>query len=125
MDNSVIMIGIPSILMAGVVAFVLLRVIFKKTIVFTVGVMFLVCADFIAALAFYVGNAGIQHLSWGVPLAIIILFTTYYLMSKVLQVPLQMLTKEIDIISKGDLKLKLNESLANRNDELGQISLLI
>lgn len=121
MEDNVLQIGIPAIFGAAVLAFGLLRLIFKKSIIFTVGVLFLICADLIAALAFFVGHSGLQHLYWSIPLAIIILFTTYYLLIQILQLPLQKMIENIDEISKGNLTAKINNSLYSREDELGQI----
>ena len=64
MGDSVIQVGIPAIFGAGVIAYILLRIIFKKSIIFTVGVLFLICADLIAALAFFVGHSGLHNLYW-------------------------------------------------------------
>jgi len=122
MDNNVIVIGITVILIAGVISFFLLRSIFKKSIVFTIGVVFLVVIDIIAALAFLVASIGLKHLFWGVPIAVSLLFSAYFFVAQKVKKPLSELTGEIDAISQGNLSIKINSELMRRTDELGDIS---
>ena len=122
MENNVIIIGIFAIIGAGVFATILLKAIFKKTIVATVGILFLVCCDLIAIFAFFVGSTGLHNLFWGVPASILVLFITYYLLSRFLQLPLKKMTEDIEIISLGNLTIKDDEAISKRTDELGQIS---
>lgn len=122
MESSTIFYGVAAILVTGVFAFFLLRSIFKKTIVFTVGVIFLVVIDIVAALAFMVGALGLSHLSWGIPIAVSLLFAAYYLTSKLVRDPLSDLTSKVDEISNGNLRIKINHQFVRRNDELGKIS---
>ena len=122
MESSTILIGVVAVLVTGIFAFFLLRAIFKKTIVFTVGVIFLVAIDIVAALAFMVGALGLNHLSWGIPVAVSILFTAYYLTSKLVRNPLNELTSKVDEISTGSLRISINHQFLNRKDELGEIS---
>ncbi len=121
MENSITLIGVAAILITGVFAFGLLKAIFKKTVVATVGIIFLICCDLIAAIAYYVGSTGLHNLSWGIPACVIILFTSYFLLSRVLQKPLQQMTKDINIIAKGDLTATVSEEILSRTDELGKI----
>lgn len=122
MNSAVITIGIPVIFLAGVISFFLLRIIFKKSIVFTVGVIFLVVIDVVAALAFLVATIGLQHLFWGVPVAVVMLFTAYYLVDKVVKVPLGRLSTTIDEIALGNLGVHVDDAFLHRSDELGGIS---
>ena len=122
MDNNVIVIGISVILIAGVVSYFLLRSIFKKSIVFTIGVVFLIVIDIIAALAFLVASIGLKHLFWGVPIAVTLLFLAYFFVANKVKQPLSELTAKIDEISQGNLSIRINNGFTNRTDELGDIS---
>ena len=122
MENSVLGYGIPAIFAAGILAFFLLRIIFKKTIVYTIGVLFLIIIDLIAIIAFTVGHLGLVHLRWAIPVSIAILFTAYYLLGKIVQKPLQFLSTNISNISRGDLQVMFETELTTRKDELGVIS---
>lgn len=122
MKNIVLVVGIPSILAAGVLAFILLRIIFKKTIVFSIGVLFLVAMDLVACIAFAVGHLGITHLKWGIPICVIILFGAYFLSSKLFQHPMKVLTSNVDQLANGILSSDLDSDISNRKDELGDIS---
>ncbi|PKP39569.1 MAG: hypothetical protein CVT98_01265 [Bacteroidetes bacterium HGW-Bacteroidetes-15] len=122
MENNIVYIGITVILLAGVVSFFLLRSIFKKSIVFTIGVIFLVVIDIVAALAFIVASIGLKHLIWGVPVAVTLLFSAYFIVDKIVKIPLQALTAKIDEIASGNLSITINHDFTNRSDELGYIS---
>lgn len=122
MENNIVFIGVAVILLAGVVSFFLLRSIFKRSIVFTIGVIFLVVIDIVAALAFIVASIGLKHLFWGVPVAVTLLFTAYFMVDKMVKVPLQSLTSKIDEIASGDLTIIINNEFKSRTDELGFIS---
>ncbi|MDD2197007.1 MAG: methyl-accepting chemotaxis protein [Bacteroidales bacterium] len=122
MDNNALVIGIAVILVAGVISFFLLRSIFKKSIVFTIGVVFLIVIDIIAALAFLVSSIGLKHLFWGVPIAVALLFSAYYFVAQKVKKPLSELTGKIDEISQGNLSIKIDSEFIQRTDELGDIS---
>lgn len=122
MTSSITLVGTAAILLTGAFALLLLRVIFKNTIVFTVGVIFLIVIDIVAILAFIVGSLGLSHLWWGIPIAVSLLFTAYFLTSKLVREPLKDLTIKVDEISTGNLKVKINHQFVKRKDELGDIS---
>lgn len=122
METNTILIGVAAIIITGVFAFFLLQAIFKKTIVFTVGVIFLVVIDIIAAIAFMVGALGLSHLSWAIPIAVSILFAGYYLTSKLVRNPLSELTSKVDELSIGNLRISVSHRFMDRKDELGEIS---
>lgn len=123
MEKNILLLGIPAILAAALLAFFLLRIVYKKTVVFSIGALTLFAVAFVACVAFTVGHLGLAHLKWAIPLGIIVLFITYYLFGKIIQQPLQQLTKNIEEVSKGDLKILFNQNIENRKDELGEITL--
>lgn len=122
MENNILVIGVPAILAAGALAFILLRIIYKKTIVYNVGVLFLAAIIIIACIAFIVGHLGLTHMKWGIPACVISLFSAYYFLGKLIQSPLRQITSNINEISKGDLKILFDSAINNRKDELGDIS---
>ncbi len=121
MENNSLLIGIVSINAAALLAFGLLKLIFKSSVVFTIGIIFLFVIDIIASLAYFVGGSSMFHLLWGVPVSVVLLFTAYYLIAVLVQKPLQSITKNVLEISEGNLELKIDEKLKQRNDELGSI----
>ena len=122
MDNKTLLIGSLIILFAGVLSAILLRVIFKKSIVFTIGWMLVSVVDITAVIAFIVGAKGIVHLTWGATFCVSLTFVVLYSYSKTVKQPLQELTGNLLEISKGVLQVKINAALKKRFDELGTIS---
>jgi methyl-accepting chemotaxis protein len=125
MSDNVLLIGIILIMAAGLLCGVLLRLVFKQSIVFKIGAVFLAITDIIACFAFIVGSRGITHLVWAVPVSILLLFFGYYWLSFSVQKPIQSLTDNIHFISEGKLSVRFNGMLKNRSDELGQISVSV
>src|SRR3972149_8499298 len=115
-------IGIIVINIAAILVFITIRFVFKKSIVYTVGVIFLFVIDVIACLAFFVGGNKLVHLFWAVPLSVSMVFLAYYLTAVLVRAPLKILTNNINDISKGNLTLLFDKKITNRNDELGEIS---
>jgi len=122
MENSIVWLGIILIIAAGFLCGGLLRFVFKRSIVFNIGAMFLAAADVIACIAFYVGARGIIHLAWGVPVSIVVLFVAYYTLARTVQYPLKDITARLYDLSEGKLKVKLQQEMFERNDELGEIA---
>ena len=122
MENNTLLIGILSINIAALLALGLLKLIFKSSVVFTIGIIFLIVIDSIASMAFFVGGAELYHLFWGVPVSVILLFSAYYLVAVLVQRPLQVLTDSVTKISEGDLEVMFDDKLKRRKDEFGSIS---
>lgn len=122
MNNQTLTIGALIILFAGIFSLFLLRGIFKKSIVFTIGWMFVAVVDLTAIIAFIVGAKGIIHLTWGASFCVSITFVVLYTYSKIIKQPLQNLTNNLIEISNGKLKVTFDLNYKNRVDELGLIS---
>jgi len=122
MGSDVLMIGIVLILLAAVVCMWMLRMIFKKTLVFFIGSWFLGGTALIACIAFYVGARGIIHLSWAIPLSIVILFINYTTLAKWVRNPLTMLTDNLNKLASGNLTIKLSSAEKDSNYELGEMA---
>ncbi len=122
MENKTVVIGVIIILLVGIIAHILLRLIFKRSIIYSIGWLFCWVVDLTAVIAFVVGGLGFVHIAWGAPICVTLLFIAYYQLIKLVQVPLNDLTKNLIEISQGKLKVTFNSILKERTDELGSIS---
>ncbi len=122
MGSEILFIGIVLILLAALVCMWMLRLIFKKTLVFFVGAWFLACTAIIACIAFYVGARGILHLAWGVPVSIALLFFNYITLAKWVRTPLTMLTDKLNKLATGHLSITLSTEEKNSKYELGEMA---
>lgn len=117
-----IRIGIPIIILAAIITTGILRFIFKRSIVFIVGIMFMYATCLIACVALYTGSHGMIHFSWAVPLSAFSLGLVYYMVAIRIQRPMKKMSEIITILSEGNLDIKIGEDMLNRHDELGEIS---
>jgi methyl-accepting chemotaxis protein len=125
MSNQVVVIGVFLIILAGLICLGLLRMVFKQSIVFSIGALFLAATDVIACIAFFVGARGIIHLTWGVPVSIAVLFGAYYSLSRMVQTPLQQLTGSLEELAAGQLNTRFDKKILKRGDELGGIAVSV
>jgi len=121
METSLI-VGLASINAAALIVLILLKLVFKKSLVSSIGIIFLIVIDVIACIAYFVGGSKMIHLTWGVPFCAVLLFSAYYYIAIRVRDPLQVLTNYIAELSKGSLDVSFDEKLKSRTDELGIIS---
>jgi len=95
---------------------------YKETIVFPLSVIITIQSLVVAITSFYVGVYGIINILWTGPLVVIsaILCLNYY--KKQVCTPIDQIGKNLSEISEGNLNFKVDESLLDNKDELGQIS---
>lgn len=122
MENNVLLYGNLAIIAAGLIVFFLLRFFFKRTIVFNIGILFLGAIALMTTTAYSVGHIGLTALVWGVPFCMIVLVSTYFLLAKLIQTPLKILTDNIQELSNGELKFIFDKNFTSRKDEIGAIS---
>lgn len=111
------------IILCGIapVCTVLLRLIFKKSVVTNVGIVILIVVAICVVLSYIIAKLGMQHLFWAAPIGVGLLFACYYFIDLKIRKPLQKLTKTLDELSDGNLYMKFGALVTNRNDELGHI----
>jgi hypothetical protein len=81
--------GLILIALAGLACWGIVYIAYKRTFVFAIGSIFLAVMDAIACFAFTVGQKGLIHLTWAVPIAIILILTSYTILSKRIKEPIQ------------------------------------
>ena len=113
--------GIWLIVFAGLLCWGLLRIAFKRTFVFFIGTVFLIVIDAVACFAFTVGQKGLIHLLWAVPVAISMILGSYYLLSLKVKAPIQHLTEVIRKMSEKDITINIDPKFTNEKYEIKAI----
>lgn len=117
----IFMLGNTLIIAAAFLCWGLLYLSFKQTFVFFIGSIFLAVIALIACFAFTVGNKGLAHLFWAVPIAIVLIFGSYYFLSIKVKDPIQHLTNILRKMSQKDLSINVNEKYNNEKYEIKEI----
>lgn len=112
------------IMIFGLIPFgtILLRLLFKKTIIWRVALLVFNYSMITGFIAFSVGSIGLKALYWAVPLVTVVLLTSNIMIAEFIQKPIKHLTDSLVQLSKGDLKVSLKDSLKQRNDEIGDMT---
>ena len=94
-----------------------LRLIFGKSIMFTVSLWSVSFTLFCCWLYFIVGKLGVSHTLWSAPLSFIIGIIVYIIINKKLRTPLEKSINQLKLLSEGALNIKVEESTSK--NELG------
>jgi hypothetical protein len=106
----------------GIVPFgiAFLRVIYKKTIVFKIGLVIFLTAMFCSVVAYAVGYYGFMSLVWAVPLCFAVLMLSNVATKKYFQRPIVRLREKIDEMGRGVFAASKSET-KHKQDEIGDI----
>ena len=120
MDSTLIF----ALILLGVtpIYYVMMRLIFKNTIVFKLGMILLLIFISMPWGAFFVAVKGFSHTFWAVPFCFVFIFTAFYLILRVIKTPLQVLSKKVDLLSKGKLNISFEELDTTSNNEITMIT---
>ena len=99
-----------------------MKLLFKNTIVFKLGIIMLLLFLSMPWAAFFVADKGFIHVLWAIPFCFVFIFTTFYLIQKVIRTPLKKLSEKVDQISQGNLDINFNDLNITENNEITDIS---
>ncbi len=122
MEEFKLLIGLGLIFLAGVFVFILMRIYFRNSLAYVIGIMFLISADLIAMDCFFMGYADTKHMSWGVPLGAALFLASFLILTQTVKKPFNELSTKIESLSKGDLTTQFHKKMLNRSDEIGNIT---
>ena len=114
--------GTILISLAAVVCWLFVYWFFRKTFVLLIGSVFLAVIAMVACFGLAVGVNGLMQLTWAVPIAIVCILASYYLLSQQVQKPIVKLTEYINQMSNNDLSIKVDDSLLSKKMEIGIIA---
>lgn len=104
-------------------AIFILRYIFKKSILFYTGLIWLITQSLFAIIAFYMGvRKEASDLIWAAPLIIIMMIMGYYYLFQFIRRPFIEVLQAISKISDGHLNIECKRKYLIRQDELGVIT---
>lgn len=103
----------------------ILRLAFKRSIVFTVGIINIPMILISLWTAFFVGAKGLVHLIWAAPLAMSSMFFCYYLTAIYVKKPINGIQKKVEDLSAGNLTLSFDKETLNRKDEVGIMAVAV
>ena len=113
-----------TLLIQGIIAvlsfpasYIILRLIFKKSIVFTAGYLMICFAIFVFFIAFWEAGLGINSLFWIIPLIYGVGVGVLLIVNKILRKPLEKSILQVKKISEGDLRFHIDHS--DVKNELG------
>jgi len=99
-----------------------MRMLFKNTIIYKIGMIMLLIFLSMPWAAFFVAAKGFEHIWWTIPFCLIFIFASFYLILKIVRDPLQDLSEKINQISKGNLDVNFESLNLKGNNEITMIS---
>lgn len=100
----------------------ILRKHFGKSIMVTVGAWICTALVLNCVLFYYVGKLGMFHLTWAVPLSIVMVMAIFEIIKRQVKAPLDKSIFIINEISKGNLKVHIDETLFKKDTEVGVLT---
>ncbi|MCX7986948.1 MAG: methyl-accepting chemotaxis protein [Bacteroidales bacterium] len=110
------------LLVTAPVGVLVVRILFKRTIVTYVSTLIYLISLGVAFLAFVNGYLGIKHAFWIVPLAAVWLLGSNIWVIRTIQKPLRSIKENIDSLVEGNLKTSVEHTVKERPDEIGQMA---
>lgn len=97
-----------------------LRMIFGKSIMFTISLWTVAFSLFCCWLYFIIGKLGVSNSLWAAPISFGIGVSIYIYINKILRAPLVNSINQVKSLSEGDLKIKISDSTLK--NELGVLN---
>lgn len=112
------------IMLFGLIPFgtILIRILFKKTIIWRVALLVFNYSMATGMVAFAVGVIGLKALYWAIPAVTFLLLSSNIMIAEFIQKPLKHLNEKQLELSKGKLNIQIDAKISSRADELGQMA---
>ncbi len=121
MSNSVLITGVLLILLAGLIAIILAKLFFKKSIVFNIVAVLTLPILNAVIMGFIVGARGLIHLTWAAPFAVIFILGAYGIVTKMIKGPLAEMLKKVDSLVEGDVHIGFEDKFLKGGNELAKL----
>jgi methyl-accepting chemotaxis protein len=122
MENNLLVYLVLNYFLPVPVTLIILRLIMKNSVVFTIGVIFLIDIAFLFHFGYIAGHYGLVHFTWILPVGISMMAVSFKLTAMKLRDPLLRLKKEVVSLSEGNLNLTLSHILIKEKSEIGEIA---
>ena len=104
----------------------ILRIIFKKSLLFVSALIWLIAQSIIAIMAYYMGmRESTYDLLWAAPIVVALVIFGYYYLYRFIRKPFIDVIQSISDITTGNLNVNFKQKYLEREDELGKISTYI
>ncbi len=101
---------------------IVIRLLFKNTIIKNIAVIMFIELLGISFMSFIVGQIGIKAIFWFFPLAIVWFLSGTYFIIILIQKPFKSILNNLDELAQGNLKIEVDNNVTKRKDELGDIA---
>ena len=120
--NGLLLDFIIIVLGGGITAFTVLRIFYKNSILFTVGLFVIIYALLIAMIS-EIGNqyTGLSNYLWAIPLAISILIGGFMYLNRRIKTPMKNIINTFKNLQSGDL-IKAKKLKIKTKDEFGEFA---
>jgi len=102
--------------------YAVVRVLYRKTIVFTAALLVFLASMFCAIVAFAVSEFGFNSLYWAIPLCLVFLLSTNFFIKRLIQKPLKDLRNIMEEAATGNLNLRIDAQTLKPAHEIGAIA---
>jgi len=104
-------------------AIVVLKLVFRKSILFVTGLIWLIVQTILVVMAYFMGiRQNTSDLFWAAPFTVLLVVSSYYYLYQYITRPINGVMQSISDISHGNLDVQFNNKYLTRQDELGSIS---
>jgi methyl-accepting chemotaxis protein len=100
--------------------FIILKLIFKKSIMFTFSMYTIIVILFVSFMAFVTGNLGTKAEIWAIPLEFVVGATVFIYIDKLLRKPLQEAIDQVKQLSEGNIEINIEKK--ELESELGVLN---
>ncbi len=110
LEGIVLLICIP-------VAYLILKMIFGKSVMFKFSLYIVFYILFACYICFIQGNLGLKHTLWATPISVFIGTLVFIYINKILRKPLEKSIKQVKLLSEGEINIEVEKTKSQ--DELG------
>ena len=95
---------------------------YRKSVIFITAYTTFIAAMGQSIISYYIGERGLIHLTWGIPLGLVWLVSVNSVAKRYIRKPIKDLNVKINELSKGNLNLKIEATTLLANNEIGEIA---
>jgi methyl-accepting chemotaxis protein len=101
--------------------YLVVRTLYKGTITYGTAFTTFVASMGVGIIAFCVGNLGFKTLWWAIPVSLIWLVSSNFVVKVIVSRPIKELTRLLHEVAAGNLNLSVNTNIKSKKNEIGEI----
>jgi methyl-accepting chemotaxis protein len=95
---------------------------YRKSIIFPTALTVFMASMGVAIVAYIIGNKGMNHLIWGIPVCLVWLVSANYITKIVVRKPIRELNSKINDMLKGNLNISIDKATQDKKNEIGEMA---